>query len=315
MKKAIIISTVAAALLLSLTGCGSVRSSESESAAAEPQTAVSETYAPAAESGRQDGERFEAVITVEGMEESVIYEHAKNEQIGFAVDFECEDLERRSESGRECFVSRYDLPEAPWNYLEVRYGAGDADTVAAAESAALSNDFNTVTMEPWTLDCAGSCIRIDASDAKVNAGMLRTVYIVPADDGCRVAAAHYTIESAEGFGVRFSHMMNSFTVFPGQGVSRLTDEQAVSAIKNYCLLNNPNLAEIVNAGEYPVYWEVLSSDEQTIVVLFRSYTGSETRYYIDPVSGDAYVTEYVPGITPEEERTDESLNVWDYLNV
>ena len=314
MKKTIIFLTVAAALLLSLAGCGSVRSSDSESAAAEPQTKESEADAPAVESGRQDGERFEALITLEGMEETVTYEHAKNEQIGFEVDYECEDLERRSKSGRECFVSRYDLPEDPQNYLEVRYSAGDADTAAAAESTALSNDFNTVTTESWTLERAGSCMRIEASDAKGNTGMLRTVYIIPADDGCRVAAAHYTIESAEGFGVRFSYMMNSFAVLPGQGLSRLTDEQAVSAIKNYCLLNNPDLAEIVNDGEYPVYWEVLSSDDETIVVLFRSYTGSETRYYIAPVSGEAYVTEFVPGITPEEERTDESLNVWNYLN-
>ena len=38
------------------------------------------------------------------------------------------------------------------------------------------------------------------------------------------------------------------------------------------------------------------------------------RYYIDPVSGDTYVTEFVSGITPDEQRTDESINMWEYLD-
>ncbi len=70
---------------------------------------------------------------------------------------------------------------------------------------------------------------------------------------------------------------------------------------------------MVNAGEYPIFWEIAAADEQQVVVLFRSYTGAEVRYYIDRASGEAYVTEFVPGITPEEQRTEESLNVRDYL--
>ena len=92
----------------------------------------------------------------------------------------------------------------------------------------------------------------------------------------------------------------------------LTDEQALAAIRNYCILANPDLEETAASGEAPVYWEIASSDEQQIVVLFRSYTGAQIRYYVDPVSGETYVTEFVPGITAEEERTAESLNVRDY---
>lgn len=91
----------------------------------------------------------------------------------------------------------------------------------------------------------------------------------------------------------------------------ITEEQALSAIKNYCHISNPDLKDIEEAGEYPVYWEVESSDDKQIVVLFRSYTGAEVRYYIDRASGDTYVTEFVQGITSEEERTDESFNVKD----
>ena len=93
----------------------------------------------------------------------------------------------------------------------------------------------------------------------------------------------------------------------------VTDEQAVTAIREYCHVNNPDLEDIENAGEYPVYWDVESATDQEIVVLFRSYTGAQIRYYIDRISGNTYVTEYVPGITDEEERTDEEFSVWDYL--
>ena len=94
----------------------------------------------------------------------------------------------------------------------------------------------------------------------------------------------------------------------------ITDDQAIAAIKNYCHINNPDLVDIEKAGEYPVYWEIASSDDKQIVVLYRSYTGALVRYYIDPSSGDTYVTEFVSGITPEEERTDESFNVKDYIS-
>ncbi len=94
---------------------------------------------------------------------------------------------------------------------------------------------------------------------------------------------------------------------------RITDDQAVDAITDYCYAQNPDLKDIADAGEYPVYWEISSSDDKEIVVVFRSYTGSLTFYHIDPATGDTYVTEIVPGIIDEEERTDETLNVRDYI--
>ena len=93
----------------------------------------------------------------------------------------------------------------------------------------------------------------------------------------------------------------------------ITDEQALDAIKSYCYMGNPDLESIVSAGQYPVYWDIASSDEKEIVVLFRSYTGAQNRYYIDRNTGDTYVTEFVPGITSEEARTDERFNVRDYF--
>ena len=94
----------------------------------------------------------------------------------------------------------------------------------------------------------------------------------------------------------------------------LTQEQALEAIKNYCFINNPDLEGKADSDEYTVYWEVATNEAGEIVVLYRSYTGSETRYYIDPISGETYVTELVPGIIDDEQRTDESFNVRDYLD-
>lgn len=97
------------------------------------------------------------------------------------------------------------------------------------------------------------------------------------------------------------------------GNKKLSDQQALAAIKQYCLVNNPDLESIVNAGDQQVYWDIQSSTDTEIVVLFRSYTGALIRYYIDPVSGESYATEFVPGITSEEQRTEESFNAKDFL--
>ena len=101
-----------------------------------------------------------------------------------------------------------------------------------------------------------------------------------------------------------------------QGASEgesLTEEQALEAIKKYCYENNPDLKDMEGSDEQTLYWEVSTNDTGERVVLYRSYTGAQIRYYIDPVSGDTYVTELVPGIIDDEQRTEESFNVRDYL--
>ena len=46
---------------------------------------------------------------------------------------------------------------------------------------------------------------------------LQTVYIIPADDGCRVATAHCEIVESEGFLRRFRYMMNTFSAVTSSG--------------------------------------------------------------------------------------------------
>ena len=191
-------------LALLLVGCGGNNSTPVSPAPVET---------PEVQSARQDGERFETVILLEGMEETVRYEHVRNDALGIEMDYDYESLVRDSTPERERFLSSWDDPDAPLNYLEVTYSAEDAETVAAAIREALSEyELRTETRE---LERAGACICIETAmllPGGTLADQMQEVYIIPAPDGCRVAAAHFTPESAEGFGRRFSYLMNSLTV-------------------------------------------------------------------------------------------------------
>ncbi len=100
---------------------------------------------------------------------------------------------------------------------------------------------------------------------------------------------------------------------PPKNEKTINEDQALTAIQNYCCSNNSELKQYRNAKEGPVYWAVSSDENNQIVIVFRSYTGSINHYYIDAVTGDTYVTEMVPGITDGEQKTEEYFNVKDYL--
>ncbi|MBO6040416.1 MAG: hypothetical protein J6P58_04330 [Oscillospiraceae bacterium] len=219
MKKAVMALTMIAVLVLSLAGCGKARAPQSETPADKAQAALSEAAEAAAGSGRQDGERFETVIVIEGMEETVRYEHIRNDTVGVEMDYDYESFVRHSESDRERFLSIWDDPNHPENFLELTYSAENADTAAASVRAALSEEYDLLE-STRVLDRAGSCIRIEASELKGTGRMadqLQVVYLIPASDGCRVAAAHFSVESAEGFGRRFSYMLNTLSVLDRNG--------------------------------------------------------------------------------------------------
>ena len=93
----------------------------------------------------------------------------------------------------------------------------------------------------------------------------------------------------------------------------ITEEQACEAVKKYCIEEYPDLADMVDSDEYTIYWEASTTEDGEICVLYRSYTGALIRYYVNPETGDTYVTEQVPGIIDEEQKTDETLNIKDYI--
>ena len=205
--KAFSLSLASAMLLTMLVGCVDNDSRTKQ----DVSSTVSEA---AADTGRKDGERFEDVIVLEGEEETVRYEHVKNEAIGFELDYEYDSLTRITEEDNDRFVSVYDDAKKPDNYLEVTYSSEKADSTVKTVKADLSKKYETVKEETWELDGAGQCQRINATGGKGKTARdsLQTVTIIPAGDGCIVAAAHYTIESAEGFGVRFSKIVNTLSV-------------------------------------------------------------------------------------------------------
>ena len=171
---------------------------------AEPETA----------SGRKDGERFETVIMLEGMEEPVKYEHIVNDTIGMEMDYDYESFVRVKDGDRERFVSVYENMDDPEIYMEIVRSEQDAETAAAAISDDLSKTYE-IHKSIYSLDNAGDCIRIDASadvGGKTMPEQLQMVYIVPAGDGCIIAIAHYSIEAAEGFGHRFAYLMDTMIV-------------------------------------------------------------------------------------------------------
>ena len=312
-----------------LSGCGMIRPAASQAPAPLPETTAAvqaptvvpvptappATPTPTAEPVRQDGERFETVIMLEGMEETVHYEHIRREDLGFEIDYDYEAFARQSAPDRERFISVWDDPTNPENFIELIHRPEDAATVAAFVSEAFSKEYDIITVTR-ELNYAGTCTRIEASVIKGTNNMadqIQAVYIIPASDGCIVATTHSFIVESEGFGHRFDYMLNDMRLIDRSGGGTLSDEQALTAIRNYCIAGNPDLENIA-AEDYPTYWELASSDADQVVVLFRSYTGAQVRYYIDRATGDAYVTEFAPGITPEEMRTEESLNVRDYLS-
>lgn len=301
-------------LLAAVTGCGKTNADPQPAETVSP--AETETPEAAAEPERQDGERFESVIMIEGMEETVRLEHVRSETFGFEIDYDYERFNRSTEPNRELFLSVYDDPQDPDYYVEIVCSTEDAQTVADAAEAVLSRDYDVIR-ETRTLDDGSSCIVFDAS-AVVGGGftadVLQTVYILPAADGCRVATARYLPDGSDGFGKRISYMLASMTAIDAAQPTALTSEQALAAVKQICLNANPALEGIVSSGEHTVYWDVESESDAEIVVLYRSYTGAEVRYHIARATGETSVTELAPIAGAEEQPTGERFNLWDAVH-
>lgn len=95
--------------------------------------------------------------------------------------------------------------------------------------------------------------------------------------------------------------------------SVLTEQQALEAVQKYYATIDPDIMNELSSEDYPTYFDVSTNENGEIVVVFRDYTGAINRYYVDPATGETYVTEFVPGIIDEETRTEETFNVKDYL--
>jgi hypothetical protein len=104
------------------------------------------------------------------------------------------------------------------------------------------------------------------------------------------------------------------TVSDGENTGNLTEEQALTAVKNYCYSIDPSIEKMDQSGKNEVSFDIESSSDEEIVVLFKANTGEEARFYVDPVSGDATITSFIPGEDTQEETIDEIAHLRDYLN-
>ncbi len=218
-NRALQLTSVILTLVLLLTALIVYSRKQSTPGPASPAVTPAETAAPPVPV-RQVGERYDRVIMIEGMEETVRYEQIRNDTVGIEMGYEYENFERRSTADRECFVSVWDDPNNPENYLEVTSSPDSAETVADAIAEKLSQDYEISRDDAFMLEGAGRCMRIDASADKGGLTMpehLQLVYIIPAPDGCRIATEHYFIVGSEGFGNRFRNMMHTLTVIGRQG--------------------------------------------------------------------------------------------------
>lgn len=216
----ILTALLMAALVMTITGCK--KNTTTETASAEPvvidinggtsDVATADPVGGESKTGRADGERFDGTIMLEGMEETIHYEHVVNNDLGFEIDYEYEDLNRKTLADREIFISIYDDENDPSNYLEVSQSDLPVDTVITNLRIELSQTADIET-ETRTLENAGEVTYIEASSKDGNMlNQIQSVYVIPAGNGTIVARCHFSIEAAEGFGGRFRQMLNTLVV-------------------------------------------------------------------------------------------------------
>ena len=225
MKKKLLVFAITSALVLSLTACNKGGQETSQVEFSEPVQAseqienvtseeIESEVAEVVEEGpaREDGERFEETIIMEGMEETVQYEHVKNETIGYEMDYDYESFKKETEGLRERYVSIYDVE--PENYMLVAYWEESPEDAVKEISEDLSEVYE-VEVQDYTLEKAGACKRIPAEVLKGTNNMadeLQMVYVIPAGEGSLVVREYYAIEASEGFGRRFRYMLNTLKV-------------------------------------------------------------------------------------------------------
>lgn len=185
--------------------------SETEADNDSSEDAVEDTSAVSGTSGRENGERFEETIMIEGVEETVQYEHYVDTTIGFEIDYEYYELGRSASKEDVTFFSMYDDPNNLENYLEITYSPDDVDLTASNLTSEYSSNFEVIQSSE-TLNNGVTCTTLALLNPEDGSKNIQMIYVIPADDGCRVAAAHYTVESMEGFGRRFERTVRSINV-------------------------------------------------------------------------------------------------------
>jgi RNA polymerase sigma factor (sigma-70 family) len=98
----------------------------------------------------------------------------------------------------------------------------------------------------------------------------------------------------------------------GSSSDELTEDQAVTAVMNYCYEKDPTLYNM-SQDDHFYYWALTDSQGSEYTVTYRSYTGALIYFHVNKTTGEVTSTEYVPGIIDEESPGSDYFNAWDYL--
>ncbi len=96
---------------------------------------------------------------------------------------------------------------------------------------------------------------------------------------------------------------------PEETMSELTSDMACEAVEAYCREDNPSLNDM-NSEEHTFYWLVEEETSTEYTILYRSYTGALSHYYVDIESGNVTL------VQEEVEDTvtyNDLFNIWDYV--
>ncbi len=92
-------------------------------------------------------------------------------------------------------------------------------------------------------------------------------------------------------------------------MSELTSDMACKAVEAYCREDNPSLNDM-NSEEHIFYWLVEEETSTDYTILYRSYTGALSHYYVNIESGNVTL------VQEEVEDTvtyNDLFNIWDYV--
>ena len=91
--------------------------------------------------------------------------------------------------------------------------------------------------------------------------------------------------------------------------SKVTKEIAYSGINNYCHQNFD--WSIAKDNPDMMYVKMGEETDTEYQVIFRSYTGSLTYFYVNKEDGNTKIVEYVPVLDIKEESG--TINIFDYI--
>ena len=90
----------------------------------------------------------------------------------------------------------------------------------------------------------------------------------------------------------------------------ITKDMAYEGVYNYC--HSAYDWSIAEENPSIMYIEMGDETESEYQVKFRSYTGAFVYFYVDKLSGNTRLIEYVPNLDIKSEAG--TINIFDYLN-